>query len=108
MVGESWSHINHIAVSSAGVVLAATSDNNHNGFIYRSVDGGQTWGLFPVYTGSKVGPRNMVYKVVSILIIRIPRSSWIPCQCHTFSRWRRELDGREEIFYLQIILWLKI
>lgn len=63
MVGESWSHINHIAVSSAGVVLAATSDNNHNGFIYRSVDGGQTWGLFPVYTGSKVGPRNMVYKV---------------------------------------------
>lgn len=62
-VGESWSHINYIAVSSAGVVLAATSDNKHNGFIYRSVDGGASWGLLPVYTGSKVGPRNMVYKV---------------------------------------------
>lgn len=62
-VGENWSHINHIAISSAGVILAATSDNNHNGFIYRSTDGGQTWGLFPVYSGSKVGPRNMVYKV---------------------------------------------
>jgi len=62
-VGISWSHINHIAVSSAGVMLAATSDNSHNGFIYRSIDGGQTWGLLPVYTGSRVGPRNMVYKV---------------------------------------------
>lgn len=62
-VGENWSHINHIAISSAGVILAATSDNKHNGFIYRSADGGETWGLFPVYTGSKVGPRNMVYKV---------------------------------------------
>lgn len=62
-VGESWSHINHIAVSTAGVLLAATSDNSHNGFVYRSTDGGQTWGLIPVYTGSKVGPRNMVYKV---------------------------------------------
>jgi photosystem II stability/assembly factor-like uncharacterized protein len=62
-VGESWSHINHIAVSSSGVVLAATSDNSHNGFVYRSMDGGRTWGLIPVYTGSKVGPRNMVYKV---------------------------------------------
>jgi hypothetical protein len=61
--GESWSHINHIAVSSDGVVLAATSDNSHNGFIYRSIDGGQTWGILPVYTGSRVGPRNMVYKV---------------------------------------------
>jgi len=63
VVGDNWSHINHIAISSAGVILAATSDNSHNGFIYRSTDGGQTWGLFPVYTGSKVGPRNMVYKV---------------------------------------------
>ena len=63
VVGDNWSHINHIAISSAGVILAATSDNSHNGFIYRSTDDGQTWGLFPVYTGSKVGPRNMVYKV---------------------------------------------
>lgn len=62
-VGENWSHINHIAISTAGVILAATSDNNHNGFIYRSTDGGLSWGLFPVYIGSKVGPRNMVYKV---------------------------------------------
>lgn len=62
-VGERWSHINHIAINSAGVVLAATSDNSRNGFIYRSIDGGQTWGLFPVYTGSKVGPHNMVHKV---------------------------------------------
>lgn len=62
-VGENWSHINHIAVSAAGVLLAATSDNSYNGFIYRSADGGQTWGLLPVYTGSKVGLRNMVYKV---------------------------------------------
>ena len=62
-VGENWSHINHIAISTAGVLLAATSDNSHNGFIYRSTDGGLNWGLFSVYTGSKVGPRNMVYKV---------------------------------------------
>ena len=62
-VGENWSHINHIAISSAGVILAATSDNKYNGFIYRSIDGGQTWGILPVYTGSKVGPRNMVHKV---------------------------------------------
>ena len=62
-VGENWSHINHIAVSATGVILAATSDNAHNGFIYRSIDGGQSWGILPVYTGSKVGPRNMVYKV---------------------------------------------
>jgi hypothetical protein len=62
-VGASWSHINHIAVSSAGVILAATSDNSYNGFIYRSIDGGRTWGLIPVYTGSRVGSRNMVYKV---------------------------------------------
>lgn len=62
-VGASWSHINHIAVSAAGVILAATSDNSHNGFIYRSIDGGQTWGLIPAYTGSRVGPRNMLYKV---------------------------------------------
>jgi photosystem II stability/assembly factor-like uncharacterized protein len=62
-VGQSWSHINHIAISSAGIILAATSDNNHNGFIFRSTDGGQTWGLTPVYTGSRVGPRNMIYNV---------------------------------------------
>lgn len=62
-VGENWSHINHIAISTAGVILAATSDNKHNGFIYRSTDGGLSWGLVPVYVGSKVGPRNMVYKV---------------------------------------------
>ena len=62
-VGESWSHINAIAINSAGVILAATSDNQYNGFIYRSVDGGQTWGLVPVYIGSKVGPRNIVYKL---------------------------------------------
>lgn len=62
-VGENWSHINHIAISSAGAILAATSDNKYNGFIYRSTDGGQTWGILPVYTGSRVGLRNMVYKV---------------------------------------------
>jgi hypothetical protein len=62
-VGENWSHINHIAISTAGVLLAATSDNSHNGFIYRSTDGGLSWGLFPVYIGAKVGPHNMVYKV---------------------------------------------
>jgi len=44
-------------------MLAATSDNQYNGFIYRSTDGGQTWGLVPVYVGSKVGPRNIIYKV---------------------------------------------
>lgn len=62
-VGENWSHINSVAISASGVILAATSDNQYNGFIYRSVDGGQTWGLVPVYTGSKVGPHNIVYKV---------------------------------------------
>lgn len=63
LVGESWSHINHIAVSTTGVVLAATSDKERNGFIYRSSDGGQSWGLFPVYVGSKVGPRNTIHRV---------------------------------------------
>ena len=62
-VGERWSHINYIAINSAGVVLAATSDYKRNGFIFRSVDAGQTWGLFPVYSGSKTGPKNMVHKV---------------------------------------------
>ena len=62
-VGENWSHINHIAISTTGVILAATSDNSHNGFIYRSTDGGLGWGLVPVYIGAKVGPHNMVYKV---------------------------------------------
>ncbi len=62
-VGENWSNINYIAISSAGIVLAATSDNRRNGFIYRSKDGGQTWGLFPVYIGSKVGRHNMIHKV---------------------------------------------
>jgi hypothetical protein len=62
-VGESWSRINHIAISSAGVILAATADHRRNGFIFRSVDGGHHWGLFPVYMGSTVGPHNMIYKV---------------------------------------------
>ena len=62
-VGESWSHINDIAVSRSGVMLAATSDNQYNGFVYRSTDSGQTWGLLPVYVGSKVGPRNIIYKL---------------------------------------------
>ena len=62
-VGENWSHINYITISSEGTVLAATSDKRRNGFIYRSKNGGQTWGLFPVYTGSKVGPHNLVHKV---------------------------------------------
>jgi photosystem II stability/assembly factor-like uncharacterized protein len=62
-VGENWSHINAIAISTTGVMLAATSDNRYNGFIYRSIDGGQSWGLVPVYVGSKVGPRNIIYKV---------------------------------------------
>lgn len=61
--GENWSHINSIAISKSGVLLAATSDHRRNGFIFRSVDGGQTWGLFPVYTGSKTGPKNMIHKV---------------------------------------------
>ena len=62
-VGDSWSHINSIAISTAGVILAATSDDKYNGFIYRSTDGGNTWGILPVYTGSKVGPHNIIYKV---------------------------------------------
>jgi photosystem II stability/assembly factor-like uncharacterized protein len=62
-VGENWSRITSIAINTAGVVLAATADNNRNGFIYRSSDGGQSWGLFPVYAGSKVGPRNMIHKI---------------------------------------------
>ena len=62
-VGDSWSHINAIAISAAGVILAATSDDKYNGFIYRSTDGGNTWGILPVYTGSKVGPHNIIYKV---------------------------------------------
>lgn len=62
-VGESWSHINSIAISKAGVVLAATSDHKRNGFIFRSVDAGLTWGFFPVYAGSKTGPKNMIHKV---------------------------------------------
>ena len=62
-VGASWSNIRNIAVSNTGVLLAATSDYAHNGFIYRSTDGGKTWGILPVYAGSKVGPRNLVYKV---------------------------------------------
>lgn len=62
-VGERWSHINHIAISTDGVVLAATSDHQRNGFIFRSVDAGQSWGLFPVYTGSTMGPKNMIHKV---------------------------------------------
>lgn len=61
--GENWSHINSIAINKTGVILAATSDNHRNGYIYRSMDGGQTWGLLPVYAGSKVGPHNMVHKV---------------------------------------------
>lgn len=62
-VGENWSHINSIAISKSGVVLAATSDHSRNGFVFRSIDVGQTWGLLPVYTGSKSGPKNMVHKV---------------------------------------------
>jgi len=62
-VGDSWSHINSIAISAAGVILAATSDDKYNGFIYRSTDGGKTWGIVPVYTGSNVGPHNIIYKV---------------------------------------------
>jgi len=62
-VGDSWAHINAIAISAAGVILAATSDDKYNGFIYRSTDGGQTWGIVPVYIGSKVGPHNIIYKV---------------------------------------------
>jgi len=62
-VGERWGNINYIAINTAGVVLAATSDHKRNGFIFRSVDAGQTWGLFPVYMGSKTGPKNMVHKV---------------------------------------------
>lgn len=62
-VGERWSHINHIAISTDGVVLAATSDHSRNGFIFRSVDAGKSWGLFPVYAGSETGPKNMIHKI---------------------------------------------
>lgn len=62
-VGENWSHINSIAISATGVLLAATSDNESNGYVYRSSDGGQSWGLLPVYAGSKVGPHNMIHKI---------------------------------------------
>ena len=62
-VGESWSRVNHIAISATGVILAATSDNKYNGFIYRSEDGGASWGLFPVYTASTIGPNNVIYKI---------------------------------------------
>jgi photosystem II stability/assembly factor-like uncharacterized protein len=62
-VGENWSHINSIAISTSGVVLAATSDNKANGYVYRSTDGGQSWGVLPVYIGSKVGPHNMIHQV---------------------------------------------
>ena len=56
-VGESWRHINHIALNTNGVMLAATSDDQFNGYIYRSNNGGQSWGILPVYIGSKVGPK---------------------------------------------------
>jgi photosystem II stability/assembly factor-like uncharacterized protein len=62
-MGENWSHVISIATNITGVILAATSDNHRNGFIYRSIDGGQTWGLLPVYAGSRVGPHNVVHKV---------------------------------------------
>lgn len=63
VVGESWNRIHHIAVSRAGVLLVATSDKKHNGFIYRSTDGGEHWGLFPVYSGNSVGPRNTIHRI---------------------------------------------
>ena len=63
IVGDNWSHINSITINTNNVILAATSDNQHNGFIYRSVDGGRTWGLTPVYIASKVGPHNVIHKV---------------------------------------------
>lgn len=62
-VGEKWSHVNSLAVNTEGVLLAATSDKRRNGYIFRSTDGGQSWGLLPVYDGSKVGPHNMIHKV---------------------------------------------
>lgn len=63
VVGASWGQINHIAISTTGVLLVATADKERNGFIYRSSDGGETWGLFPVYVASKIGPRNTIHKV---------------------------------------------
>jgi photosystem II stability/assembly factor-like uncharacterized protein len=62
-MGKNWGHVISIDTNITGVILAATSDNHRNGFIYRSTDGGQTWGLLPVYVGSRVGPHNMVHKV---------------------------------------------
>ncbi len=62
-VGERWNHVLSIAVSTDGIVLAATSDNKRNGYIFRSNDGGNSWGLFPVYDGSAVGKHNLVHKV---------------------------------------------
>jgi len=61
--GERWGYIHSIAVSTEGVVLAATSDNKHNGYIYRSSDGGYSWSVEPVFTGSSVGPHNIIHKV---------------------------------------------
>jgi len=62
-VGESWRHINHIAINANGVILAATSDDQFNGYIYRSNNGGQSWGILPVYLGSKVGPKNVIHTI---------------------------------------------
>jgi photosystem II stability/assembly factor-like uncharacterized protein len=63
VVGANWSQVHHIAISTSGVLLVATADKERNGFIYRSADGGENWGLFPVYVGSKIGPRNTIHKV---------------------------------------------
>ncbi len=63
IVGANWSHIHSITLNINNVMLTATSDNNRNGFIYRSVDGGKTWGVNPVYTASIVGPHNVIHKV---------------------------------------------
>ena len=62
-VGESWRHINHIAINANGVILAATSDDQFNGYIYRSSNGGQTWGILPVYIGNRIGPKNVIHTI---------------------------------------------
>jgi hypothetical protein len=63
VVGDNWNQINHVAISTTGVLLVSTSDKDLNGFIYRSTDGGGTWGLFPVYIGSTIGPHNTIHTV---------------------------------------------
>jgi hypothetical protein len=55
-----WYYVNKIVVHPTNglILLAATSDMNSNGFIYRSADGGTSWTR--VYSGSAVGTSNTI------------------------------------------------